>query len=335
MKHLTKSILLILLILCLTLSGCRMDLPLPTLPENLSITEPATEAPETEPPTTQPPTTVLVEITPEETEPPVTEPPVTEPTEPAPLEVELPEPKDEDFVRVRDYIPDILVELSYATENNFTGQVIYEFDELWLRYGTVKKLMQVQETLREQGLGLKVWDGFRPVAAQFALWKVCPNPAYVANPNGGYSTHSRGNTVDLTIVNADGTELVMPTGFDDFSRKANRDYADVSAEAGQNARLLESVMKAQGFSSIYSEWWHFVDNQSYGAEKTFQPIATTLYETAAPVALLDVNGQAFSYIPKGTTFPVIAVDEENFLAEYRGVLGWIRSENIQLAETAD
>ncbi len=332
MKHLSKSILLILLILCLMLSGCHMDLPLPTLPENLSVTEPSTEAPAAEPPATQPPTTVLVEITPVETEPPVTEPPVTEPTEPAPLEVELPEPKDEDFVRVRDYIPDILVELSYATENNFTGQVIYEFDELWLRYGTVKKLICVQETLREKGLGLKVWDGFRPVVAQFALWKVCPNPAYVANPNGGYSTHSRGNTVDLTIVNADGSELVMPTGFDDFSRKANRDYSDVSQEAAQNARLLESVMKEQGFSSIYSEWWHFVDHQSYAAEKNFQPVATTLYESATPVALLDSNGQAFSYIPPNTTFPVIAVNGEDFLAEYRGVLGWIRSENLHPAE---
>jgi D-alanyl-D-alanine dipeptidase len=329
MKHLSKSILPILLILCLMLSGCHMDLPLPTLPENLSVTEPSTEAPATEPPATQPPTTVLVEITPVETEPPVTETPVTEPTEPAPLEVELPEPEDEDFVRVRDYIPDIVAELRYATEDNFTGQVIYEFDELWLRYGTVKKLICVQETLGEKGLGLKVWDGFRPVVAQFALWKVCPNPAYVANPNGGYSSHSRGNTIDLTVANADGTELVMPTGFDDFSKKANRDYADVSNEAAQNARLLEGVMKDYGFSSIYSEWWHFVDTKSYSPEKTFQPVAATLYEATAPVALLDTRGEAFSYIPREETFPVIAKDGDALLVEYRSVLGWIHSDQIQ------
>lgn len=96
-----------------------------------------------------------------------------------------PEPADEDFVRVGDYIPDIVVELKYATADNFTGQVIYDFSDAYLRYGTVKKLMNVQQALREQGLSLKIWDGFRPPAAQFRLWEICPDPTYVADPNNG------------------------------------------------------------------------------------------------------------------------------------------------------
>ena len=214
------------------------------------------------------PTTVTVETilpTTEETVPPTTE--ETQPTLP------LPEPEDADFVRVKDYIPDIVVELRYATENNFTGQVIYEFTELWLRYGTVKKLMAVQEEVKQSGLCLKVWDGFRPTAAQFRLWEVCPDATYVANPNNGFSSHSRGNTVDLTLVYADGTELTMPTGFDDFSTLADRDYSDCSPEAAANARFLERIMQKQGFKPYKGEWWHFSDTQSYPVEKEFQPIA--------------------------------------------------------------
>ncbi len=260
MKYLRKGLPL-LLILSLLLSGCRINLPLPTQPETAPVTEAVTEPPATEPAPTPPP----------ETEPPETEPPVTEPTEPPPLDIELPEPEDGDFVRVLDYIPDIYVELRYATDNNFTGQTIYRFNELWLRYGTVKKLVKVQEALREYGLSLKVWDGFRPVAAQFDLWEVCPNPAYVANPNGGYSTHSRGNTVDLTLVTSDGTELLMPTGFDDFSKLADRDYADCPTEAADNALILQVLMEKHGFSGYQNEWWHFIDTESYPVEEMFLP----------------------------------------------------------------
>ena len=187
----------------------------------------------------------------------------------------LSEPADEDFVRVRDYIPDIVVDLHYATENNFTGQRIYDFTEAWLRYGTVKKLMQVQEELKKSGLCLKIWDGFRPVSAQFRLWEVCPDPVYVADPNDGFSSHSRGNTVDITLVTEDGTEVVMPTGFDDFSALADRDYSDCGIEAAANALFLEECMTEHGFSPYFGEWWHFSDTQSYPVEQEFEPAAVS------------------------------------------------------------
>ena len=189
--------------------------------------------------------------------------------EPAPELV--PEPENEAFVRVRDYIPEITVDLRYATADNFTGQVIYTFSDAYLRYGTVKKLAAAQETLAEQGYGLKIWDAFRPVSAQFALWDICPDGRYVANPNKGFSSHSRGNTVDLTLVTSDGEDVSMPTGFDDFSAKADRDYSDVEEEAAINALLLEETMIEAGFKPYSSEWWHFSDTDSYEVEENFTP----------------------------------------------------------------
>ena len=180
--------------------------------------------------------------------------------EPAP---EPEEPADETLVTVTDYIPGIFVELKYATEDNFTGQVIYGFTDARLRYGTVKKLARVQAALLEQGYSLKIWDACRPVSAQFALWEVCPDPVYVANPNKGYSSHSRGNTVDVTLVLSDGTEIEMPTGFDDFSTLADRDYSDVPEPARSNSLLLEGAMSGQGFKCYSGEWWHFTDEDSY------------------------------------------------------------------------
>lgn len=190
-------------------------------------------------------------------------------TLPAPVTTPSPEPQDEDFVKILDYIPDAIIDLRYATENNFTGMQIYTFEDAWLRYGTVKKLAEAADELREQGYRLKIWDAFRPPAAQWKLWEICPDPTYVSNPNKGYSSHSRGNTVDITLCYADGSEVLMPTGFDDFTPAADRDYSDVSDEAAKNARLLESVLSDFGFKPYSGEWWHFSDRTVYEVEEEF------------------------------------------------------------------
>lgn len=180
-------------------------------------------------------------------------------------------PEDHVFVRVSDYIPGIIVDLKYATKFNFVNSVIYNFTDAYLRYGTVKKLQMVQEELQSFGVGLKIWDAFRPVSAQFRLWEIYPDPTYVANPNTGFSSHSRGNTVDVTLVFSDGTELQMPTGFDDFTRKADRDYSDCDDISTQNAVLLENTMKKHGFLAYSGEWWHYSDSVSYAVETGFEP----------------------------------------------------------------
>lgn len=132
------------------------------------------------------------------------------------------EPENDEYVLVKKYIPDIYVELRYATENNFTGVKIYDFTEAYLRYGTVKKLAQVQKELKQQGYSLKIWDAYRPFEAQQKLWEVYPDPNYVANPANGMKKHNLGGTVDITMVAADGTVISMPTEFDDFSLKIAR-----------------------------------------------------------------------------------------------------------------
>lgn len=184
---------------------------------------------------------------------------------------QLIDPVDSDFVPVSDYILNIVVDLQYATDDNFTARVIYDFTDAYLRYGTVMKLQAVNEELAEFGLKIKIWDGFRPISAQFKLWEAYPDANYVSNPNVGYSSHSKGNTVDLTLVDMQGNEIVMPTGFDDFSNKADRDYSDCSEEAANNAMLLQTIMERHGFSGYYKEWWHYSDTNSYSVEECFDP----------------------------------------------------------------
>ena len=88
----------------------------------------------------------------------------TAPVETEPTETQPEEPQEDAFVRVLDYLPEASQELLYATDRNFTGQVIYDFSDAYLRYGTVKKLLAVSEDLAQLGLSLKIWDGFRPVS---------------------------------------------------------------------------------------------------------------------------------------------------------------------------
>jgi len=195
--------------------------------------------------------------------------PAQAPTEQAAVPTEPPE--DADFVRVLSWIPDMEQELKYAGTDNFTGERIYPFWEGYLRYGTVKKLSRANEALAARGYRLKLWDGYRPVSAQWKLWEVCPDPTYVANPERGYSSHSRGNTVDITLVDMDGRELDMPTGFDDFTAKADRDYSDCSDIQRGNAELLEKTMEACGFTGYFGEWWHFTDTDDYPVEESFEP----------------------------------------------------------------
>lgn len=313
-----RKILAVLLALCLT--GCSLPGVTPDATEPSSEPAPSGGTAQTEQPTGGQP----------ETEPP------QESTQTPPVILQ-PEPQDGDFVKVTTYIPDLVVELRYSTDNNFTGQQIYGFDQAWLRYGTVKKLMRVQEELKAQGLSLKLWDGFRPTSAQFKLWEVCPDPTYVANPNNGFSSHSRGNTVDITLVYADGTEVVMPTGFDDFSKLADRDYSDCSEEAAANALLLEEMMTRHGFKPYAGEWWHYTDTQAYPVEEAFEPVAAAVYyadcnEFISLRTQPSVAAEVITRISVGETFRVLAQHGEFALVEYAGVFGYVLRAYMQLVE---
>ena len=238
------------------------------------------------------------------------------------------EPADSAFVSVKDYIPDIVLELKYATRDNFTGQEIYDFEDCYLRYGTVKKLLAVQSALAEQGMGLKIWDGFRPVSAQYALWEVCPDPTYVANPETGYSSHSRGNTVDVTIVDAAGREVMMPTGFDDFSALADRDYSDCGSEEAEHARMLQVLMEASGFSGYFGEWWHFFDTVEYDVETVFDPaLVSSWYAKCEEFISLrtapDTSAEVITRIPVGEEFTLLGYAGDFSMVEYQNEVGYV------------
>lgn len=268
----------------------------------------------------------------------------TAPTENiAPLEVpvvdldQMPKREPGDFVKVKDYIPDLVVELKYATSANFTGQVVYDFTEVYLRYSTVLKLMDVQAELREQGYRLKVWDAFRPLDAQEKLWNAKPDPRFVSNPWTGTNSHSRGNTIDVTLVNAEGREVEMPTGFDDFTSYADRDYSDCTDAAAKHAQLLQEIMEKHGFEGLQSEWWHFTENTDYNIEKVFDPGAVSIYRAECNEYINlrvspDVGAKVITTIPDNDQFTVLGWIDGFAFIDYKDIRGYVNSDYISRVE---
>ncbi len=105
-----------------------------------------------------------------------------------------------------------------------------------------------------------MWDAYRPLSVQKIFWSIYPDSRYVANPSTGGSVHNRGCAVDVTLVNLDGDELVMPSAFDDFSSQASPGNPNMSAEARANLDVLRMAMINVGFNASTSEWWHFSDS---------------------------------------------------------------------------
>ena len=208
-----------------------------------------------------------------QTEPDQTDPITTDPVESEPLPTEpVPEPDADAFVLITDYIPNAKIKLAYATDNNFTGRQIYAFTDAYLRYGTVKKLMQAAAALEAYGYGIVVWDAYRPVYAQEKLWNIYPDPVYVSKPGTGTQAHSRGIAIDLTLYDLKtGAVLQMPSEMDVFNATSDRNYWDCSAAAAANSKLLESVMTQCGFKPYSEEWWHYSDTVSYDIEYDFDP----------------------------------------------------------------
>ncbi|MEG3941479.1 M15 family metallopeptidase [Microcoleus sp. S36b_A3] len=160
------------------------------------------------------------------------------------------------LVDIRKVNPNIRLDIRYATANNFLKRKLYSQAKCALRSSVAQKLALVQTDLEKIGLGLKVYDCYRPFSVTEQMWKVMPDPRYVANPARG-SRHNRGAAVDLTLVDRTGKELEMPTPYDDFTEKAHGDYQGGSAQSRKNRQVLKDAMKKHGFIGITTEWWHF------------------------------------------------------------------------------
>ncbi len=163
-----------------------------------------------------------------------------------------------DLIEIIQISPGIRLDIRYATSRNFTGRAIYPSDRCFLQRKTAQRLHQVQCALEKKGLGLKVFDGYRPLSVQKIFWELVPNPSYVADPAIG-SKHNRGASVDLTLVDARGIDLPMPTEFDAFCEEAAHSYQGGSKEELLNRETLKQAMMSMGFLPYEKEWWHYDD----------------------------------------------------------------------------
>lgn len=147
-------------------------------------------------------------------------------------------------------------DLRYATADNFTGVAVYPEARALLRREAALALLAVQEELRAEGLGLLIWDAYRPLSVQRLFWSLVPDERYVADPAKG-SRHNRGAAVDLTLCDRLGRPLPMPTAFDDFSGRAHRDARGWTPEQRRNSERLQAAMERHGFNGLPTEWWHY------------------------------------------------------------------------------
>lgn len=151
----------------------------------------------------------------------------------------------------------IPLDIRYATENNFMRQRLYPVAKAYLRAPAASALAAVQRELAPRGIGIKVFDGYRPYRVTEAMWEPIKNPDYVADPAKG-SRHNRGAAVDLTLIDLQsGAELAMPTPYDDFTSRAAHAFTELPENVLANRALLREVMTKHGFEPLPSEWWHY------------------------------------------------------------------------------
>lgn len=178
------------------------------------------------------------------------------------------------LVDVADVVPDALVDLRYATPDNLVRRAVYPTGARCLLLAPVAaRLARAADRLRADGLRLRLWDCYRPLAVQRALWRAVPRKGLVADPARG-SHHNRGAAVDVAVAALDGGEVALPTGFDDVGPRARLEaVAGVSPEARRNRARLRAAMEAEGFRPNRMEWWHYDAPEARGARILEAPLA--------------------------------------------------------------
>jgi len=161
------------------------------------------------------------------------------------------------LVEVKSVVPDAVVDLRYATADNFMKKQVYPSDaRCLLLERSAKQLKAAADVLREKGFRLRLYDCYRPHHVQFELWKVMPVPGYVAEPKKG-SNHNRGGAVDLGLVTLEGNDVEFPSPYDFFGKQAHHSFTGGSKAALEHRELLRTTMEAAGFKRNPMEWWHY------------------------------------------------------------------------------
>ncbi len=164
---------------------------------------------------------------------------------------------DKELVDLEKFIPGIVLDIRYATTNNFTGEQIYNLPRAYARKPVAEALKRAQKEFARHGVGIKIYDAYRPYRATVKFYEVYRDTTYVASPYKG-SRHNRGCAIDMTLVDLNtGNELKMPTAYDAFTRDAWPSTPVNDPLVRKNRDLLISVMHKHGFKVNASEWWHF------------------------------------------------------------------------------
>lgn len=162
-----------------------------------------------------------------------------------------------ELINLEEFIPTIVLDIRYATSNNFTGEKIYNLSKAYARKPVAEALKKAHEEFRKSGVGVKIYDAYRPYSATVKFYEVYRDTTYVASPYKG-SRHNRGCALDMTLVDLKtGKELTMPTEFDSFKKEAWPTTTVKDPEIKKNRDLIISVMEKHGFKVNASEWWHF------------------------------------------------------------------------------
>jgi D-alanyl-D-alanine dipeptidase len=166
---------------------------------------------------------------------------------------------DNEMVELKSLDPSFVYDLRYATNNNFMHRLMYPENTTitFLRKPVADSLHKALQELREKGVGIKIFDAYRPYAVTVKFWELVRDERYVANPARG-SGHNRGTAVDLTLISLkDNTELNMGTGFDNFTDSAHHNFTAFPQDILANRILLRSTMEKYGFRAFGTEWWHY------------------------------------------------------------------------------
>ena len=161
-----------------------------------------------------------------------------------------------ELVAITEQDHDVLLDLKYATSDNFTEQPVYSRAACYLHPAAEELLKRAVDLAGDTGYRFRIFDAFRPSEAQWALWHHTPDDEFLSNPRRG-SPHSRGVAVDLTLVGEDGRDLDMGTKFDLFSPLSHHGNREHSAEVQKNRALLLGIMTASGWDCYLKEWWHY------------------------------------------------------------------------------
>ena len=167
--------------------------------------------------------------------------------------------READLVELVKLSKSIKLDIRYATDNNFVGRQVYPEARAFLQRPAAEAVVRVHKKLKEQGLGLVIFDGYRPWTITKLFWEVTPEEKrkFVANPETG-SKHNRGCAVDLSIYDRKtGRPIDMPSGFDEFTERASPNYTGGTETERANRDLLRRLMEAEGFTVNVNEWWHF------------------------------------------------------------------------------